>query len=88
MVSTYSSVSMFAGVVPLSPLPSVSFSITPISNCTLDIMYLKRDRTVQCDQCDMVCNHTTGFYCFAACKILWRNRCGDSNGVRRCILRI
>ena len=41
MVSTYSSVSTCPGVVPLSPLPSVSFSITPISNSTLDIMYLK-----------------------------------------------
>jgi hypothetical protein len=40
-VLTYSSVSTRAGVVPLSPLPSVSFSITPISNCTLDITYLK-----------------------------------------------
>jgi hypothetical protein len=38
---TYLSVSTGAGVVPLSPLPSVSFSITPISNCTLDITYLK-----------------------------------------------
>jgi hypothetical protein len=41
MVSAYLSVSTGTGVVPLSPLPSVSFSITPISNCTLDIMYLK-----------------------------------------------
>ena len=41
MVSTYSSVSTCAGAVPLSPLPSVSFSITPISNPILDIMYLK-----------------------------------------------
>jgi hypothetical protein len=41
IVYTYSSVSTRAGVVPLSPLPSVSFSIKPISNCTLDITYLK-----------------------------------------------
>jgi hypothetical protein len=40
-VSTYSSVATRAGVVPLSPLPSVSFSITPISNCTLEITHLK-----------------------------------------------
>jgi len=41
IVLTYSSVSTCAGVVPLPPLPSVSFSITPISNSTLDITYLK-----------------------------------------------
>jgi len=41
MLSTYSSVTTCAGVVPLSPLPSVSFSITPMSNWTLFIMYLK-----------------------------------------------
>jgi hypothetical protein len=41
MVSTYSSVSTYAGVVSLSPLALVSFCMTPISNSTLDIMYLK-----------------------------------------------
>jgi hypothetical protein len=41
VVSTYLSVSTYAAVVTLSPLPSVSFSITPISNSTLDITYLK-----------------------------------------------
>jgi hypothetical protein len=40
-VSTYSSVSTCIGVMPLPPLPSVSFSIRPISNSTLDIMNLK-----------------------------------------------
>jgi len=41
MVLTYSSVSTLAAVVPLSPLLSVTFSITPTSNSTLDITYLK-----------------------------------------------
>jgi hypothetical protein len=41
MVLTYLSVSTSSDVVLLSPLPSVSFSITPISNSKLDIMYLK-----------------------------------------------
>jgi len=43
MVSTYSSVSTGAGIAPLSLLPSVSFTIIPISNSTLDIAYLKME---------------------------------------------